>query len=334
MNNKLFNFAFFSILCLYSTNIFAQRKNPSGQTNTNAQNGAKTWIVTKPGYGRNSQPEIEITSIEQTASATIVSFVYTNLIGVDARTGICNTFKIEANGKRVASFMKVENAPVHDVSQYFTCIDKDGKLVKKGEKLAFQVYFTPMPNDLKTIDLIEYNGRESCEYDVYSIDIQQKIRTKTDTKTDTKTEKITEKITKNEKQITNNKLGGLSVDVKQPANTEQPPVVSIQKKTLSVKTKNVDIEIWDNDKEDGDIITLKLNGKIILENKEVKKEHFKTTLTLTSGENVLVMQAVSIGTKGNNTAAFMVNDGVSPPQTRVLNSDMGKSEAIKINVSN
>jgi hypothetical protein len=62
-----------------------------------------------------------------------------------------------------------------------------------------------------------------------------------------------------------------------------------------------------------------------------KKSTVKTPKkTDANGANNLIMQAENLGTRGNNTAAIKIDDGVSPPQTVVLNSDMGKSEVLRI----
>ncbi len=281
----------------------------------NAQNN-RVWLVDRPPYPERDRTNLVINNIELTKNNTILTFTYNNMNGDAASMSICNTFAIMASGKKIATIQKTEGIPMIDVSKGFVCSSPQDMVVKQGQIKSYKLFFPPIPEDIVTIDLIEYNGSEPCEYDALLVDLRTKKHEKT-TNARQQTPKNEEQTPKNEEQ-----------------KTTTNPIVSIQKNSLTVKTKNVDIEIWDNDKEDGDIITLKLNGNIILENKEVKKQHFKTTLTLTNGENVLIMQAVSLGTKGKNTAAFMVNDGVSPPQTRVLNSDMGKSEAIKINVSN
>ncbi len=304
MTHKLTLFFLFLSFLFCSNTIFAQNN--------------RVWLVHQPPYPERNRTNLVIDDIELTQSNTIVSFTYNNKNGDDASMSICNTFAIMAAGKKIATIQKTEAIPMIDVSKGFICHSPNDMVVKQGEVKSYKLFFPPIPRNMEIIDLIEYNGSEPCEYDALQVDLRDKTTEKKQN-----TEKIVEKIADKtaEKQATS------------PVATVNPnPVVSIQKNSLSVRTKNIDIEIWDNDKEDGDIITLKLNGKTVLENKEVKKQHFKTTLTLTNGENILVMQAVSLGTKGKNTAAFMVNDGISPPQTRVLNSDMGKSEAIKINV--
>jgi hypothetical protein len=276
-----------------------------------------------------------------------------------------------ANNKKIAAIIKTVGVPLTDVSHGFHCAElPDAMPVRQGQVVKFDLYFTPIPKDVEFISLVEYNTTQPCEYDVFDVDIREKKKTKPNkiqelpsnppfvSKSPFKVipapsikkevPKVVKKeepkgiAKKEEKKQTNEERAKKDAEKKArennpPAVVEVPakkedPKVSVKSKALSVKTRTVNIEIWDNDKEDGDIISLKLNGKWVLQNREVKKTPYKMSLTLTEGENILIMQAENLGTRGNNTAAIKVDDGVSPTQTVVLNSDMGKSEAIKINV--
>jgi hypothetical protein len=83
--------------------------------------------------------------------------------------------------------------------------------------------------------------------------------------------------------------------------------------------------------EDGDIISLSLNGEWIIRNLEVKKCKSTFYVDLDQGENFLVMKAENIGTKPPNTAAFLI-ESTTFSKELILNSDYGKSEMIQINV--
>ena len=72
------------------------------------------------------------------------------------------------------------------------------------------------------------------------------------------------------------------------------------------KSANVSFEIWDNSVEDGDIINLSHNGKLILENYTVSKVRKKVELALTSEENVFTIEAVNEGTQSPNTAMIIL----------------------------
>ncbi len=296
-----------------------------------AQTAPNTWVVKTPPYSDRSRNNLLVERVELTETATVVDFVFDNRRGETNLMSICNSFKIISQGKTLATFVDcIPHRLITNVDKGFHCAELPEAIeVKKGQIVRFKLYFTPIPKDTKIISFVEYNAKESCEYDVFGVDISHKqtttpqkaVATKTPVKKPIETKKQPEKLAKDTPKT--------AQKTEPKIEKKEKPKVVVQEEKLMVKTREITVEIWDNDKEDGDIITLKLNGKVILENKEVKKAAYKTTITLTSGENTLVMQAESLGTKGNNTAAFRINDGTTT-QERVLNSDMGTSAAIKI----
>lgn len=70
------------------------------------------------------------------------------------------------------------------------------------------------------------------------------------------------------------------------------------------------IQLWDNAAEDGDIVSLYLNGRWIIENHSLLKDttdfNFSTTL-LNQGANDLVLFALNEGSSGPNTVSIAVN---------------------------
>jgi hypothetical protein len=101
------------------------------------------------------------------------------------------------------------------------------------------------------------------------------------------------------------------------------------KDQVTVISKTITIEVWDHNLIDGDIISLNLNGEWILESYTLQKEKKTITLNLSQGENTLILHAINLGTSPPNTASMNINDGTTI-KTIVLNSDKGKSEAVKI----
>jgi hypothetical protein len=101
------------------------------------------------------------------------------------------------------------------------------------------------------------------------------------------------------------------------------------KYNLVVDSAQLVLKVWDNDLVDGDIISLSLNGTWILKEHTVTKGKKKIFVRLTEKENILVLFAENLGSKPPNTAAITINDG-KKEQTIILNSDKGKSEAVKI----
>lgn len=72
------------------------------------------------------------------------------------------------------------------------------------------------------------------------------------------------------------------------------------------KSDKVSFEIWDNSVEDGDIINLSHNGKMILENYTVSKVRKKVELALESAQNVFTIEAVNEGSQAPNTAMIIL----------------------------
>jgi hypothetical protein len=104
----------------------------------------------------------------------------------------------------------------------------------------------------------------------------------------------------------------------------------IIKDKVITSTDYITIKLWDNGKEDGDIITLRLNGKVALDKFEVKKEAHEIIIPLMEKENIIELYAENVGSIPPNTAAIAVISGGKEIKSLVLESDLNKSEAIKI----
>jgi hypothetical protein len=103
----------------------------------------------------------------------------------------------------------------------------------------------------------------------------------------------------------------------------------LTKEHLTHPADQVRIEVWDKTIVDGDVITLIWNGKVVLDHHLVTREHKVLILELKRGENLLIMHAENMGRIPPNTAAVAVFRG-EKPEVYTLNSDLGKSEAIRI----
>ncbi|HRK26716.1 MAG TPA: hypothetical protein PK239_05425 [Chitinophagales bacterium] len=104
------------------------------------------------------------------------------------------------------------------------------------------------------------------------------------------------------------------------------PIIS--KANFTVASPNITVNIWDDRREDGDIISLYLNGECILSEYTLvnKVKSIKLTLGI-NRQNTLVLHAHNLGEQPPNTAAISISDG---KQTRRINlsSDFEGSEAI------
>lgn len=97
-----------------------------------------------------------------------------------------------------------------------------------------------------------------------------------------------------------------------------------------VTKPNVTVQIWDNNKVDGDIVSLYLNGKKVLKDYPIINRTKKLELELGEEANDLVLFAENIGTIPPNTAAIGIWVDDKPIKEIILNSDEGKSEGIRI----
>jgi hypothetical protein len=99
--------------------------------------------------------------------------------------------------------------------------------------------------------------------------------------------------------------------------------------TISCSTSEISVFIWDKNKEDGDQISLYLNGKAILENHTVSKTKMEINIKLQPGSNIIVMHALNLGRVPPNTAALRIEDGTKPKIITLI-SDLEKSGALEI----
>ncbi len=114
---------------------------------------------------------------------------------------------------------------------------------------------------------------------------------------------------------------------------EKPTVLEDRKvdyvKIIKVNSPEVLVRVWDNKTEDGDLISLNLNGEWITQNLYLKKKVKTFKVNLRQKENFLVLHALNLGRIPPNTAAISIVDGKNK-QTLVLSSDLEQSQAISI----
>lgn len=105
----------------------------------------------------------------------------------------------------------------------------------------------------------------------------------------------------------------------------------VLKDIIKVSNKAITISIWDDSKIDSDVISLKINDEWIVKYLEAKQEKTTFKYFLTKPENFIILRADNIGEIPPNTTAVRIDDGKNQ-YTMVLNSDLGMSEAIQINL--
>lgn len=109
--------------------------------------------------------------------------------------------------------------------------------------------------------------------------------------------------------------------IPQPA--KQPPVVPVQPAVSIQPGKDValqpgsvsrlvctgaqvQIDLWDNGKIDGDIVRLEYNGKTLLDYYLLEQEKYSLSMALTGGADTLILRAMTEGTDPPNTARMNI----------------------------
>ena len=87
--------------------------------------------------------------------------------------------------------------------------------------------------------------------------------------------------------------------------------------------------IWDANMEDGDKITLSINGNIILDDFETSNKRKKIKYKLAEGKNIIEIKATNLGTSPPNTSRIeLVDNKTKYPIITQL--ELGKTAVIKI----
>lgn len=100
-------------------------------------------------------------------------------------------------------------------------------------------------------------------------------------------------------------------------------------KEIKLSAKTVKIKVWDKYEEDGDLINLYLNGKILFSDLEVTKKGEILEIELQRGDNIIEVKALNEGRVSPNTSAIriFVND---QEYDIILSAKKGKRDSLKI----
>lgn len=99
--------------------------------------------------------------------------------------------------------------------------------------------------------------------------------------------------------------------------------------TLTVDTADIVLELWDGAVQDGDSISLRLNGQWITTGFPVKNALQKIPVRLQRGENELLFMADNLGSIPPNTAELRIRYG-QKTQALGLSTDMKKNNAVRL----
>lgn len=102
------------------------------------------------------------------------------------------------------------------------------------------------------------------------------------------------------------------------------------RKELVVRNRNVTLMIWDNKREDGDTVSVNLNGRWIVKDLPIYKEPQEFMIRLTKDiDNHLILYAENLGRRPPNTAAIAIMDSENRHEF-VIKSDFRNSGTVKI----
>ncbi len=99
---------------------------------------------------------------------------------------------------------------------------------------------------------------------------------------------------------------------------------------VTVSQKNVTLTFWDHGKEDGDIITLYLNGKVLKENIKLTKKKKSFPVTLTSGNNLFEVEAKNEGSIPPNTASVRISHVTKGRGTQIYERKSGQRASMNL----
>lgn len=106
-------------------------------------------------------------------------------------------------------------------------------------------------------------------------------------------------------------------------------IASESKKEIKLSTKIVKIKVWDKYEEDGDLINLYLNGKLLFANLEVTKKGQLFEIELLSGENIIEAEAINEGKVSPNTSAIRIFTD-NKEHDIILSARKGGRDSLKI----
>lgn len=121
----------------------------------------------------------------------------------------------------------------------------------------------------------------------------------------------------------------------QPIVDDAPMIINdrnvvVRQQNIVVDKTEFTLQIFDHKEQDGDIISINLNGKWIIENQELKNRPLQVKIKLNPDvENYIILHAENLGKIPPNTCAITYFLGNRKKQV-VLNSNLNESEMIRM----
>lgn len=105
--------------------------------------------------------------------------------------------------------------------------------------------------------------------------------------------------------------------------------------TVNLSSRNVTISVWDHGTIDGDIVSIYINGEIVIAERTLEGPQNKYSVTTTldyNGYNYLLLYAHNEGSVSPNTCTFSIYDGVSSEEF-TLESNLEENGAVDLIVN-
>lgn len=117
-------------------------------------------------------------------------------------------------------------------------------------------------------------------------------------------------------------------DKQLPTAINDRPVVL--KANIPLRKPNVTLEVFDDEQEDGDVISLYFNGECILEKYTLVRNKKILNITIEPDKpNTIIFYAHNLGKSPPNTCAIRMLDGVTPQMVN-LSGDLSKTQAVNL----
>ena len=100
---------------------------------------------------------------------------------------------------------------------------------------------------------------------------------------------------------------------------------------LDIPVRSVRIGLYDNKRVDGDIVTMLLDGRVLVQSHRLTEEPVYFDVALAPGESTFVLHAENLGAVVPNTAA-VIFEGEGYREEVVLSSDLETSEYVELRV--
>ena len=152
--------------------------------------------------------------------------------------------------------------------------------------------------ELGKLSLKRYEGNFTGHFTNGDICASGKIVMMEKEKLEKKTEKVKKKIEKKIEKQKKEEMNVLSTKILKDGD----------EMFIKCYSDKIIIYIWDANQEDGDMISLKVNGKYLLENYTTKRKRKKIKYKIKEGENIIEITATNLGTNPPNTSRIEIVD--------------------------